>query len=125
MSVVVSGGFCRFKLALPSLLLLAKDEVKAEHSDFDRCPRGGGLRPENPPDRLFFSAIPYDLRSLHPGTCLNTKTPHAFRWKRAFSNCISKFASLWLYFEQADWTRPRKKLGLEVNFLSSASGTVD
>ena len=31
MSVVVSGGFCRFKLALPSLLLLAKDEVKTEH----------------------------------------------------------------------------------------------
>ena len=28
MSVVVSRGFCRFKLALPSLLLLAKDEIK-------------------------------------------------------------------------------------------------
>ena len=52
-SVVVSGGFCRFKLALPSLLLMAKDEVKTEDSGFDRCPRGGGLRPENSPDRLF------------------------------------------------------------------------
>ena len=60
MSVVGSGGFCRFKLAFPSLLLLAKDEVKTEDSDFDRCPRGGGLRPENPPDRLFLS---HTLRS--------------------------------------------------------------
>ena len=45
-SVVVSGDFCRFKLALPSLLSMSKDEVKAAHSDFDRGPRGGGLRPE-------------------------------------------------------------------------------
>ena len=29
-----------------SLLLLSNDEVKAAHSDFDRCPRGGGLRPK-------------------------------------------------------------------------------
>ena len=52
-SVVVSGDFCRFKLALPSLLSMSKDEVKAAHSDFDRGPCGGGLRPENPPDRHF------------------------------------------------------------------------
>ena len=52
-SVVVSGDFCRFKLALPSLLSMSKDEVKAAHSDFDRGPRGGGLRPENPPDWHF------------------------------------------------------------------------
>ena len=57
----------------------------------------------------FFSAIFYDLRSLHPRTCLNTKTPRAFRWKRAFCTWISKFASFWLCFEQANWTRPRKK----------------
>ena len=73
----------------------------------------------------FFSAIFYDLRSLHSGTCLNTKTPRAFRWKRAFCTWISKFASFWLCFEQANWTRPRKKLGYEVNFLSTASGTVE
>ena len=84
-SVVVSGDFCRFKLALPSLLSMSKDEVKAAHSDFDRSPRRGGLCPENPPDWHFFSATLYDLRSLHPGTCLNTKTSRAFRWKRAFS----------------------------------------
>ena len=66
-----------------------------------------------------------DLRSLHSGTCLNTKTPRAFRWKRAFCTWISKFASFWLCFEQADWTQPRKKLGYEVNFLSTASGTVE
>ena len=39
MSVVVSGDFCRLKLALPSLLFLSKDEVKAAHFDFDRCSR--------------------------------------------------------------------------------------
>ena len=66
----------------------------------------------------FFSVIFYDLRSLHSGTCLNTKTPRAFRWKRAFSTWISLFASFWLCFEQANWTGSRKKLGYEVNFLS-------
>ena len=53
MYVVVSGDFCCFKLALPSLLFLSKDEVKAAHSDFDRCPCGGGLRTENPLDQHF------------------------------------------------------------------------
>ena len=124
-SVVVSGDFCCFKLALPSLLFLSKDEFKAAHSDFDRCPRGGDLRTENPLDRHFSPAIFYDLRSLHPGTCLNTKTSRAFRWKQAFYTWISKFASFWPFFEQANWTRPRKKLGYEVNFHSTASGTVD
>ena len=51
MSVVVSGDFFHFRLALPSLLFLPIEEVAAAHSDFDRCPRGGGLRTENPPDR--------------------------------------------------------------------------
>ena len=32
---------------------MLKDEIKAAHSDFDHCSRGGGLRPENPPDRHF------------------------------------------------------------------------
>ena len=53
MSVVVSVDFCCLKLALPSVLFTSKDEVKAVHSDFDRCPRGGSLRTENPPDRHF------------------------------------------------------------------------
>ena len=52
-SVEVSSDFCCFKLALPSLLSMSKDEVKAAHSDFDLGPRGGDLRPENPPDRHF------------------------------------------------------------------------
>ena len=52
-SVIFSGDFCRFKLALSSLLSMSKDEVKAAHPDFDRGLRGGGLRPENPPDRHF------------------------------------------------------------------------
>ena len=47
------GRFCCFKLALPSLLFMSKDEVKATHFDFDRCPHGGGLRPENPTDCHF------------------------------------------------------------------------
>ena len=73
----------------------------------------------------FFSALLYDLRSLHPGTCLNTKTPCAFRLKRAFPTRISKSASFWLCSWQANWTRPRKRLGYDFNFLSTASGTVN
>ena len=53
MSDVVSGDFCCFKLALPSLLFMLKDEIKAAHSDFNHCSRGGGLRLENPSDRHF------------------------------------------------------------------------
>lgn len=54
MSIVVCRDLCRFALALPSLLFLSysflviPDGVQAAHYDFDRCPRGGGLRPENP-----------------------------------------------------------------------------
>ena len=46
------GDLCRFKLALPSLLLMSKGEVKAAHSDFDRCPRAGGLHTKNPDRHL-------------------------------------------------------------------------
>ena len=81
--------------------------------------------PQNSSRSAFFSAILYDLRSLHPGTCLSIKTPGAFRLKRAFPTRISKSASLWLCSWQADWTRPRKRLGYDFNFLSTASGTVD
>ena len=56
---------------------------------------------------------------------IHTKTPRAFRWKRSFSARISKSASLWLGSSQSDWTRPRKRLGYEFNFLSTACGTVD
>ena len=81
--------------------------------------------PRNSSWSAFFSAILYDLRSLHPGTCLNTKTPYTFRLKRAFPTRISKSASFWLCSWQANWTRPRKRLGYDFNFLSTASGTVD
>ena len=77
--VVVSGDFCRFKLALTSLSFLSKDEVKAAHSGFDRCPRGGRLRLENPTDRHF--SQPYltivsrstfhVLDSFNPEICYN------------------------------------------------------
>ena len=53
----------------------------------------------------FFSATAYDLRSLLSGTCLDTKTPRAFRWKRAFSTCISTLASLCLCSWWLDWKR--------------------
>ena len=89
-SIVASGDFCRFKLALSSLLFLSKNEVKAAHSDFEIPPIG------------IFSAILKIKDHLIPKTCLNTKTPRTFRRKRAFSTCISKFASLWQYFDQAD-----------------------
>ena len=89
-SIVVSGDFCRFKLALSSLLFLSKNEVKAAHSDF-----------ENPPIGIF-SAILKIKDHLIPKTCLNTKTPRTFCRERAFSTCISKFASLWRCFDQAD-----------------------
>ena len=45
--------------------------------------------------------------------------------ERAFSTCISKFAFLWLCPWQSAWTWPQKRLGHEVNFLPTASGTVD
>ena len=53
-SVVSFGDFCCFGLALPSLFFLLSDGAKAVHHDFDRCSRGGGLRPENPSIRHFF-----------------------------------------------------------------------
>ena len=34
-------------------------------------------------------------------------------------------SSFWLCFEQADLAQPRKRLGCEVNFLSTVSGTFD
>ena len=67
MSVIVSGDFCRFKLALPSLLFMSKDEVKAAHSDFDRSTRRW-FAPRKSSLSAFFSALFYDLRSFHPGT---------------------------------------------------------
>ena len=76
MSVVVSGDFFHFRLPLPSLLFLPIEEVAAAHSDFDRCPRGGGLRTENPPDRHFLSHI---LRSkiIAPWDMSQSKTHFA------------------------------------------------
>ena len=50
-SAVVSGDFCRLSVFCYHCHI---DEVKAAHSDFDRYPRRGGLRPENTPNRHFF-----------------------------------------------------------------------
>ena len=54
MSIVVSGILCCFKFALPSLLFLLWDEVKAAHYDFDHCSHRGSLHPENPSNWQFF-----------------------------------------------------------------------
>ena len=54
-SVVVSGDFCYFKLAFPSLLFMSKDEVKAAHSEIDCCPHGGWRWPA--PQKSFWSAF--------------------------------------------------------------------
>ena len=49
----VSGNFCHFKFALPSLLSMSKDEVKAALSDFNHGPCRGGLHPKNPLNQHF------------------------------------------------------------------------
>ena len=61
-SVVVSGDFCRFKLALPSLLSLSKDEVKASHSDFDAVHAEVVCAPKMLPIGIFLS---HTLRSIY------------------------------------------------------------
>ena len=44
-----------FRRSLPFYTCFAINAVPpAAHYDFDRCPRGGGLRIENPPDRHFY-----------------------------------------------------------------------
>ena len=63
---------------------MSKDEVKATQFDFDRCPHGGGLRPEKSSRLPFFSAILYDPRSLYSGTCLNTKFSREFSGNERF-----------------------------------------
>ena len=45
-SVVVSGDFCRFKLALPSLLSISKDEV----FDMDNSDGKAGLKRQKSPE---------------------------------------------------------------------------
>ena len=73
----------------------------------------------------FFSAILHDLRSFHPGTCLNTKIPRAFRWNERFLPAFpSSLFSGYALDNQPGHGR-RKRLRHEVNFLPTASGTVD
>ena len=45
-SVVVSGDFCRFKLALPSLLSMSKDEV----FDMDNSDSKASLKQQKSPE---------------------------------------------------------------------------
>ena len=55
-SVVVSGDFCRFKLALPSLLSMSKDEVKTSSFDIANRPH---FVPHTIPYNVFkFSTVP-------------------------------------------------------------------
>ena len=73
---------------------------------------------------VFFSAIVYDLRSLDPGTCLNTKLHAHFAENERFLPVI--LSSLISGHDLDDQTgQGRRRLGYEVNFLSTTSGTVD
>ena len=73
---------------------------------------------------VFFSAIVYDLRSLDPGTCLNTKLHAHFAENERFLPAI--LSSLISGHDLDDQTgQGRRRLGFEVNFLSTTSGTVD
>ena len=73
---------------------------------------------------VFFSAIVYDLRSLDPGTCLNTKLHAHFAENERFLPAI--LGSLIPGYDLDDQTgQGRRRLGYEVNFLSTTSGTVD
>ena len=73
---------------------------------------------------VFFSAIVYDLRSLDPGTCLNTKLHAHFAENERFLPAI--LSSLISVYDLDDQTgQGRRRLGYEVNFLSTTSGTVD
>ena len=73
---------------------------------------------------VFFSAIVYDLRSLDPGTCLNTKLHAHFAENECFLPAI--LSSLISGHDLDDQTgQGRRRLGYEVNFLSTTSGTVD
>ena len=72
----------------------------------------------------FFSVIVYDLRSLDPGTCLNTKLHVHFAENARFLPVI--LSSLISGHDLDDQTgQGRRRLGYEVNFLSTTSGTVD
>ena len=73
---------------------------------------------------VFFSAIVYDLRSLDPGTCLNTKLHAHFAENECFLPAI--LSSLISGHDLDDQTgQGRRRLRYEVNFLSITSGTVD
>ena len=65
------------------------------------------------------------FKIISPWDMSQYQTPRAFSLERAFSTCISKFTFLWLCPWQPAWTWPQKRLGHEVNFLPTASGTFD
>ena len=85
MSVVISGDFYRFKLALPSLLFLSKDKVKTACTfRFRLLSTRRWFAPRKSSRLAFSTAIVYNLRSFHPGTCLNTKLPAHFAGNKRF-----------------------------------------
>ena len=58
------------------------------------------------------------MRSLCKNLC-------TLRWKRAISTGILKIVSFCLFLWCQDWTRPPKRLGSKVNFLSIVVGMVN
>ena len=122
MSVVVSGDYFRFRLTLPSLLFLSKDVVKATHSYFDSCQCGGGVRTDNPPylSHILRSKIIalWDMSQYQnsPRISLETSVFYLnFRVRLLLSGFVLN--------KQTGHGRGRNLY--EVNFLSTASGTVD
>ena len=63
-SVVVSGDFCCFKLALPSLLSMSKDEVQGCTLRFRPWSTQRWFTPRKSSRSAFFSATLNDLRPL-------------------------------------------------------------
>ena len=73
---------------------------------------------------VFFSAIVYDLRSLDPGTCLNSKLHAHFAENERFLPAIPSLLTSGHDLEDQTG-HGRRILGYEVNSLSTTSGTVD
>lgn len=125
MSVVFVGDFRYFGLALSSLLFLLSDEVKAAHYDFDRCPCRGGLRPENPSIQQFF--LIHSLRSeiIAPWKVSQFQKSPRIPLKLSVFYHHFQVSFFLLVPCHAKWTQPCKKLGSNINFISTDGGTIN
>ena len=95
MSVVISGDFYRFKLAYRHCYSCQKTKSRLHIPISTVVHAEVVCAPKILPIGIFHS---YSLQSemISPWDLSQYQTPRAFRRKRAFSTCISKFAPLWL-----------------------------